>query len=153
MNNNPELPNNKQTTNYHLDHSESTKVYENKLDVDVWIAFDSGDEIAFNYIYRMYVTVLIKYGCQMCKDQFHLQDCIQNIFIDLRRKRCQLNEVQIIKSYLFKILYWELIRKSNKSKVAVHQDPEKFLKNFSIEFSQETKLIHHEIQQVKFEIM
>jgi RNA polymerase sigma-70 factor (ECF subfamily) len=151
MNNNPELPNNKQTTNYHLDHSESTKVYENKLDVDVWIAFDSGDEIAFNYIYRMYVTVLIKYGCQMCKDQNHLQDCIQNIFIDLRRKRGQLNEVQSIKAYLFKILYRELIRKSNKSKETVYQYSEKIHKNFSIEFSQETILIQQENSQEKLE--
>jgi RNA polymerase sigma-70 factor (ECF subfamily) len=151
MNHNPKLPNNNYSINYPLRHSESIKVYETKSDVDIWNAFNSGDEIAFNYIYRMYVTVLFKYGCQMCKDQNHLQDCIQNIFIDLRRKRGQLNEVQSIKAYLFKILYRELIRKSNKSKEEVHQYPEKIHKNFSIEFSQETILIQQENAQEKLE--
>jgi len=153
MNHNPKLPNNELSTIYPLDHSESIKVYETKSDVDIWNAFNSGDEIAFNYIYRMYVTVLFKYGCQMCKDKYHVQDCIQNVFIDLRRKRGQLNEVQNTKAYLFKILYRELIRKSNKSKEEVHQYPEKIGKNFFIEFSQETKLIQQEIQQEKIEII
>jgi len=151
MNHNPKLPNNNYSINYPLRHSESIKVYETKSDVDIWNAFNSGDEIAFNYIYRMYVTVLFKYGCQMCKDQNHLQDCIQNIFIDLRRKRGQLNEVQSIKAYLFKILYRELIRKSNKSKETVYQYSEKIHKNFSIEFSQETILIQQENSQEKLE--
>jgi RNA polymerase sigma-70 factor (ECF subfamily) len=145
------LPNNEYLTIYPLGHSESIKVYESKPDVDIWNAFNSGDEIAFNYIYRMYVTVLFKYGCQMSGDHNHIQDCVQNIFIDLRRKRGQLNEVQSIKAYLFKILYRELIRKLNKSKEAVHQYPEKISNNFSIEFSQETKLIQQEIQQEKLE--
>ena len=143
------LPNNEYSTNYPLGHSESIKVYESKPDVDIWNAFNSGDEIAFNYIYRMYVTVLFKYGCQMSPDHNHIQDCVQNIFIDLRRKRGQLNEVQSIKAYLFKILYRELIRKSNKSKEAVYQYSEKIHKNFSIEFSQETILIQQENSQEK----
>lgn len=148
---NPKLPNKEQVYVYPLGHSESIKVYESKSDMDIWSAFNKGDEFAFNYIYRMYTTVLFKYGCQMCKDQSHIQDCIQNIFIDLRRKRGALSEVQSIKPYLFKILYRELIRKSNKSKEELCQDPEKNHKNFSIEFSQETKIIHQENHLEKFE--
>jgi len=151
MNHNPKLQNIEHSTSYLLRHSESIKVYESKPDVDIWNAFNKGDEIAFNYIYRMYVKVLFKYGCQMSRDHNHIQDCIQNIFIDLRRKRGQLNEVQSIKAYLFKILYRELIRKSNKSKETVHQYHEKIPDNFSIEFSQETKLIQQENAQEKIE--
>ncbi len=151
MNHNPKLPNTEYSTIYLLGHSESIKVYDSKPDLDIWNAFSKGDEIAFNYIYKMYVTVLFKYGCQVSRDHNHIQDCIQNIFIDLRRKRGQLNEVQGIKAYLFKILYRELIRKSNKSKEAVHQYPEKIPNNFSIEFSQETKLIQQENSQEKIE--
>ncbi|ERM81076.1 hypothetical protein P872_20910 [Rhodonellum psychrophilum GCM71 = DSM 17998] len=151
MNHNPKLPNNEHLTIYPLGHSESIKVYESKSDEDIWKAFNNGDENAFNYIYRIYVTVLFRYGCQMCKDQDHIQDCIQNIFIDLRRKRGRLSEVQSIKAYLFKILYRELIRKSNKSKESVQQDPEKIDRNFPIEFSQETKLIQQESQLENFE--
>ncbi len=151
MNHHSKLPNNEHLTIYPIGHSESIKIYESKPDSDIWKAFNGGDELAFNYIYRVYVTVLFKYGCQLCKDQSHIQDCIQNIFINLRRKRGDLSEVQSIKAYLFRILYRELIRKSNKSKEVVYEDPEKANKNFSIEFSQETKLIQQENQQEKFE--
>jgi len=121
MNQNPKLPKNEHSTIYPLGYSESIKVYESKPNVDVWNAFNSGDEIAFNYIYRMYVTVLFKYGCQMCKNQYHIQDCIQNIFIDLRRKRGQLNEVQSIKAYLFNIamlMYAEVLNELGNSSTA-----------------------------------
>lgn len=144
---NPKFPNNEHNNIYPLGHSESIKVYEGKSDLDIWNAFNTGDETAFNYIYRMYVTVLFKYGCQMCKDQNHIKDCIQNIFIDLRRKRGNLSEVQTIKAYLFKILYRELIRKTNKGKETVTPSPEKMTQYFSIEFSQETKIIQLENQE------
>jgi RNA polymerase sigma factor (sigma-70 family) len=147
MHPNPEFLNNEHNNIYPLGHSESIKVYEEKSDLDIWNAFNKGDENAFNYIYRMYVKVLFKYGCQMCKDQNHIQDCIQNIFIDLRRKRGNLSEVQTIKAYLFKILYRELIRKTNKSKETVTPSPEKINQYFSIEFSHETKIIQLENQE------
>jgi RNA polymerase sigma factor (sigma-70 family) len=149
MNSNPKFPNNVHENIYPLGHSESIKVYESKSDSDIWNAFNKGDENAFNYIYRMYVAIMFKYGCQMCKDQNHIQDCIQNIFIDLRRKRGNLSEVQGIKTYLFKILYRELIRKTNKGKETVKASPEKISQSFSIEFSQETKIIDLENQEEK----
>lgn len=149
MINNPKLPNKEQVYVYPLGHSESIKVYESKSDSYIWNAFNIGDEFAFNYIYRMYVTVLFNYGCQMCNDQSHIQDCIQNIFIDLRRKRGSLSEVQSIKAYLFKILYRELIKKNNKGKETVYPSPEKMNQYFSIEFSQETKIIQLENQEEK----
>lgn len=149
MNNNPKIPNIEHVPIYPLGHSESIKVYESKSDSDIWDAFNEGDENAFNYIYRMYVTVLFKYGCQMFKDQNHIQDCIQNIFIDLRRKRGTLSEVQSIKAYLLKILYRELIRKTNKGKETVIPSPEKLSQSFSIEFSHEKKIIDLENQEEK----
>lgn len=144
---NSKLPNNKHINIYPLGHSDSLKVYESKSDLSIWNAFNNGDENAFNYIYRMYVVVLFKYGCQMCKDQNHIQDCIQNIFIDLRLKRGKLSEVQFIKAYLLKILYRELIR--NNKKETVNPSPEKMNQNFLIEFSQETKIIQLENQEEK----
>ncbi|WP_373520444.1 RNA polymerase sigma factor [Aquiflexum sp.] len=143
MNPNPKIPNIEHVPIYPLGHSESIKVYENKPDTDIWKAFNKGDEFAFNYIYRIYVAILFRYGCQLCNDQSHIQDCIQNIFIDLRRRRGSLSEVQSIKSYLFKILYRDLTRKSNKMKDGVGKSQETY-NHYSIEFSQETKIIQQE---------
>ncbi len=71
MNRNPKSPNKEYLTIYQIGHSESIRIYESKPDSDIWKAFNGGDELAFNYIYRIYVTVLFKYGCQLCKDQSH----------------------------------------------------------------------------------
>lgn len=147
MSNNPKVPHIEPIPLYPLGHSESIKVYENKSDTEIWNAFNNGDENAFNYIYRRYVVILFRYGRQVFKDQNHIQDCIQNIFIDLRRKRGNLSEVQSINAYLLKILYRELIRKTNNGKETVNPSPEKMQQSFSIEFSQETKIIDLEDQK------
>lgn len=127
-----------------LGHSESIKFYENKSDSEIWRAFDKGDEFAFNYIYRIYVVQMFRYGCRFCNDHSQIQDCIQNIFIDLRKKRGGLSEVVSIKSYLFKILYREVIRKLHSSNSANQQEEEILGNSFTIEFSHETKLIQEE---------
>ncbi|WP_439487192.1 RNA polymerase sigma factor [Algoriphagus sp.] len=136
-----------------LGHSESIKFYENKPDVEIWRAFDKGDEFAFNYLYRTYVVRMFKYGCQLCRDQALIQDCIQNIFIDLRKKRGGLSEVISIKSYLYKILYREIIRKLNSNKSTILQGNEITENSFSIEFSHETKLIQEENLEEKREMV
>ncbi len=153
MINNPKPPNFEKSSTNLLGHSESIKFYGNKADSEIWKAFDKGDEFAFNYIYRIYVTKMFQYGCQFCKDTSLVQDCIQNIFIMLRAKRGSLSEVQSIKAYLFKILYREIIQKSNRYKYSNGRQSELLEEqnSFSIEFSHETRMIHAEYQNEKRE--
>ncbi|MCH6233163.1 RNA polymerase sigma factor [Cognataquiflexum rubidum] len=153
MINNPKPPQLESKMVNLLGHSESIKFYESKSDLEIWRAFDKGDEFAFNYLYRTYVVRMFKYGCQICRDESLIQDCIQNIFIDLRRKRGGLNEVLSIKSYLFKILYREIIRKLNSSKSTIHHGNDIIENSFSIEFSHEMKLIHEENMEEKRELL
>jgi RNA polymerase sigma factor (sigma-70 family) len=127
-----------------LKHSESIKQYENKPDQDIWRAFNKGNEMAFNYIYRMYASAMFQYGAQLSRDEHILQDCIQNIFIDLRRKRGSLSEVQSIKAYLFKILQREVIRSINREKGTAYSSRGLDEQFFPIEVSHETKLIQDE---------
>ena len=132
-----------------LKYSESIKQYEDKPDVDIWRAFNRGDEAAFNFIYRTNAAAMFQYGTQISRNEHILQDCIQNIFIELRRKRGSLSEVQSIKAYLLKILQRELIRKINKEKGTdyhLFDLPEHF---FPIEVSHETRLIQHEFETEK----
>ncbi|MEX2594494.1 MAG: sigma-70 family RNA polymerase sigma factor [Anditalea sp.] len=136
-----------------LKHPDSIKQYEDKPDLDIWRAFNKGDELAFNYIYRMYATVMFQFGAQISKDEHILQDCIQNIFIDLRRKRGSLSEVQSIKAYLFKILQRELIRKINREKGTSYSSQDLNERFFPIEVSHETKLIQHEFDREKKQLV
>ena len=132
-----------------LKHSESIKQYENKPDQDVWRAFNKGNETAFNYIYRSYAAILFQYGAQFSKDEHILQDCIQNIFIELRRKRGGLSEVQSIKAYLFKILQREVIRSINREKGTNYSSKGLSDHFFLIEVSHETKMIQDEYDAEK----
>jgi len=132
-----------------LKHSESFKEYENKSDQDIWRAFNKGSEAAFNYIYRSYAAVLYQYGTQFTKDEHILQECIQNIFISLRRKRGTLAEVSSIKAYLFKILQREVIRYINREKNTVYSSRMLHDHFFPVEVSHETKLIQDEYDTEK----
>lgn len=132
-----------------LKHSESIKQYENKPDQDIWRAFNKGNEMAFNFIYRTYVSLLFQYGAQFSRDEHILQDCIQNIFIDLRRKRGSLSEVQSIKAYLFKILQREVIRSINREKGTNYSSKGLSDRFFLIEVSHETKMIQNEYDAEK----
>lgn len=127
----------------------SIKEYENKPDQDIWSAFNKGDELAFNYIYRMYASPMFQFGAQISNDEYILQDCIQNIFIYLRRKRGGLSKVQNIKAYLFKILQRELIRKINREKGTSYDTRNLGEAFFPIEISHETKLIQDEFDEEK----
>lgn len=133
----------------HSKHSESIKQYENKPDQEIWRAFNKGDELAFNHIYRVYASAMFQYGSQLSSDDSTLQDCIQNIFIDLRRKRGHLSEVQSIKAYLLKILHREMIRCINREKGTAYSSKGLSDSFFPIEVSHETKLIQDEYNYEK----
>lgn len=125
-------------------HSESTKIFEKKSDLEVWNAFNKGDEMAFNYIYRCFTPIMYSFGIQITKDVDLIKDCMQNIFIDLRRKRGSLSEVISIKSYLLKILQRELFRAIKKESKNTIQNTELPESAFFIEVSHETKVIELE---------
>lgn len=127
-----------------LRHFESTKIFEKKSDLEVWNAFDKGDEMAFNYIYRSFTPVMFSFGIQIAHNVDLVKDCMQNIFIDLRRKRGSLSEVISIKSYLLKILQRELFRAIKKESNHSIQNVELPENAFLIEVSHETKVIQLE---------
>jgi RNA polymerase sigma factor (sigma-70 family) len=125
-------------------HAATMETFKDKTDTEIWRAFDGGDEMAFNYIYRMHAPNLFRFGSQITQDQSIVQDCIQNIFIGLRKKRGGLSAVKSIKSYLYKCLQRDLIRELNKrkgTKIGAESLDEGF---FEIEMSFETKLIQQE---------
>ncbi|MEX2568193.1 MAG: sigma-70 family RNA polymerase sigma factor [Cyclobacteriaceae bacterium] len=128
----------------HLNHPEPIQKFENKTDDEVWRAFDKGNELAFNYIYRIYVKVMFRYGSQVTKDGELIKDCIQNIFIGLRRKRGSLPEVKSIKGYLFKALQREIIRKLNLDKISNLKSEEIRERFFPISLSHESMIIQKE---------
>ncbi|MFC5623996.1 RNA polymerase sigma factor [Algoriphagus winogradskyi] len=125
-------------------HLETFKVFEKKADCDIWEAFNKGDEMAFNYLYRIYVQDLYRFGCQYSRDYSLVKDSIQNLFIYLRKKRGELNEVTHIKGYLFRSLQREII-KNIKANASIEDFEDNFLEShFQIEVSPEVSFIQNE---------
>jgi len=127
-----------------IHHSQTMVIYTHKTDSEVWNAFKKGDEAAFNYIYRKFVPGLYNYGYQICKDNDLVKDCVQVLFIELRRKRKRLSDVKSIKGYLFTIFYRELIKLLKTRQNQGMESIEGSEKLFPIEVSHETKLINEE---------
>ncbi|WPR76586.1 RNA polymerase sigma factor [Algoriphagus sp. NG3] len=130
----------------YMQHSQVMVVYTEKSDREVWTSFKNGDEAAFNYIYRKYVADLYNYGMQICKQEDLIRDCLQKMFVDLRKNQAKLGDVQRIKGYLFTVFHRELVRFLKKEKkyhsalISIESEEDSFF----IETSHETKLIDEE---------
>jgi RNA polymerase sigma factor (sigma-70 family) len=86
-------------------------------DEALWRCFIGGDEDAFVSIYNKYFEILIDYGYQLTLDIKLTEDLVQDLFIDLRKKRTNLSSIRSsIKVYLMVSLKNRFINsKRNKS--------------------------------------
>lgn len=120
--------------------------FDEKTDQFIWTAFKQDDESAYVYIYQKYFAGLITYGSQFTKDDQLLEDCIQDLFIDLKKNKSNLTDKNSsIKLYLFKSLKRRIIeyrRKANRF-MFEHVEEEK---NFEIVLSIETLLIEKQVK-------
>lgn len=72
---------------------------------EIWRDFKKGKESAFILIYKLYFNMLVSYGRQFTSDKEIIKDAVQDLFIDLRKKRKKLPPLRYsIKFYLFKFL-------------------------------------------------
>ena len=119
--------------------------FENKSDVEIWEIFKSGDEAAFIYVYSKYFNELINYGIQFTTDISLIEDCVQDLFIKLRKSR---NKLGVIKKSIRLYLLISLRRRILDNK-AIPKKRERvkneFSKEFDIVLPLETHLIHEDI--------
>lgn len=109
-------------------------------DSSIWEGYKNGNEEAFIYIYSKYVKSLFNYGCHHSNDRDLVKDCIQDLFISLKKKK-NFGTVESIKPYLFKSLRREIIRALTKaSKYSLKGDIE-FFQKFDITLSWDQKMI------------
>jgi len=92
---------------------ENSKAVETN-DSRIWDEFRSGNESSFIYIYQNYFDKLYNYGLRITKDEDLVKDAIQDLFIELRKKRSHLGKTDSIKFYLFKCLKRKIIKEEGK---------------------------------------
>ncbi|MCV9387263.1 RNA polymerase sigma factor [Reichenbachiella ulvae] len=92
----------------------SVQVLNEKEERYAWENFIKGDDQSLISIYRKYADVLYQYGQQFSKREVFVQDCIQDLFIELIEKRDRLGKANSVKGYLFSSLKRKIIRQLKK---------------------------------------
>ncbi|WP_183580857.1 RNA polymerase sigma factor [Mucilaginibacter sp. X5P1] len=116
-------------------------------DYSLWKCFIHGDDDAFASIYSGYIDVLYAYGKRHLDDEDLIQDCIQDMFIDLCQYRARLSPDVNIKFYLFSVLKHRINRCQKNIKV-IEQESSSYdyqsSGTFNLCFSAEESLIRAE---------
>lgn len=84
----------------------------------LWNKLRSGDAKALETIYLTYFDELYRYGRNYTADLNTLEDCLQEMFVDLWNRRERLSETDAIKPYLLVTLkrrIFQAIKKSRKT--------------------------------------
>ena len=116
--------------------------YQEKEQLKLWADIREGSHVAFDKLYKYYVQMLFNYGMKINADRQLVQDCIQELFINLWRNRERLNLKYSVKHYLLISLRNLIFRKQQKTKLISLRE------NFD-DFEKETRLSGNEVQTFK----
>lgn len=85
-------------------------------DCEIWERVRAGSQQAVGELFGRYADELLAYGMKLCQDRETVKDSIQNIFLEIINSARRLNQIQHVKSYLFKSLRRELASQTAKAK-------------------------------------
>lgn len=119
-------------------------------DTELWNEFRKGSESAFIIIYDRYFDKLVQYGNQLSGQPALTEDCIQDIFIQIRQKREGLGNTTSIRFYLLKCLKRRLIREINKQRKTLEFT---YSDQFFITYSHEQTLIDQQIHREQADLL
>ncbi|WP_445587022.1 RNA polymerase sigma factor [Sunxiuqinia sp. A32] len=129
--------------------SRGSESYGNLSDQSVWKAFKQGDESAYEFMYRKYFSDLINYGHQFTKNDQLLEDCVQDLFIDLKRNRKNLTSQNTsIKYYLLKSLKRRILEYRKKDERLTREQVDNHI-DFEIVLPVESLIIEKQIKESK----
>ncbi|MGN6530820.1 MAG: RNA polymerase sigma factor [Ginsengibacter sp.] len=108
-------------------------------DVLLWDRFRNGDAEAFVSIFKIYYSALFNYGCKISRQHALIEDCIQDLFLELWRNNGK-TEISSLKAYIFTAFKFKLIklRAKNESKNNFQNHENDF------EISKEMLIIHEQ---------
>ena len=84
-------------------------------DSQLWKEFIQGSKLAFESIYRQNFKNLYSYGYRICQNEMLVEDCIQNLFIELWKNKSGLGDTDSIGRYLSVSLRRKIIKELKKS--------------------------------------
>jgi RNA polymerase sigma-70 factor (ECF subfamily) len=113
---------------------------DHSSDITLWNQFLQHDEQAFGALFSRHYEALIQFGSKICRDDFLLEDAIQELFAELWQQKKQQTVISV-KAYLLKALKYKLLRKMQKQNKFVWQED---IHTYGFEWSYENSLILRE---------
>ena len=83
-------------------------------DESLWVHYLNGDKHDFDQLYRRYYSLLLHYGCKFSQDQELVQDCIQDLFMELMLKSKNLSVPLSVKAYVLRSFRNNLLKSLEK---------------------------------------
>lgn len=111
----------------------------------IWNNLRNGDKDSLENIYRRYFSDLYNYGKRFSTDLTIVEDCIQELFLELWNKKENLSETDSIKPYLFVSLRRKIIQ--SVKKVRKSTDVELTETHFVAELAIDQIMINNEIDE------
>ncbi len=115
---------------------------------ELWIAFRQGDPKALNLLIDTFYKILFDYGARFTHDYTLVEDAIQDLFLDLWRRRSFLSDTPSVRFYLLKSLRRKIhiLHKSTLSRDHQFFECEENLDILS-EYPVESDIISHETHE------
>lgn len=88
----------------------------------LWHLYREGDKQAFGLLAERYYRMLKHYGLKFMADESVVEDCIQELFLQLWQNRVQINETESVKHYLLKALRNHILQYLRKQKRLNHEE-------------------------------
>lgn len=83
-------------------------------DPEIWASLKTGQQSALESIYNTHIDYLLQYGTRFTRDELLVEDCVQDLFVDLWRNRNGLGMTNSIRAYLLVALRRSIIKKVQK---------------------------------------
>ncbi|WP_186756505.1 RNA polymerase sigma factor [Echinicola salinicaeni] len=82
----------------------------------LWSGLIKGDKSGLEGIYRLFCKELFLYGVSIIDNENLVEDCIQEVFIDLWKYHKNLQKAENVKMYLFRALTYKMFGESKKER-------------------------------------
>ncbi len=129
---------------------EIVEINANLADIKLWISLKEGNEFALNKLVKKFFNPLLNYGFKFVKDEAFVKDCVQEVFIEIWKRRERLSIPNSIKAYLLSCVRKKVVREGFRQNI-IKSDEENKIQNAKIQIdSSIEKLIIEE--ESSFEI-
>lgn len=85
-------------------------------EIQHWNQFRQGDLNSFEWIYRKYANLMLRYGYAFDHDVALVEDCMHELFVELWEKRSRIGDTTSVKNYLLASLKRKIWSKQKKQK-------------------------------------